>query len=74
VGVNYLSVWSWHKQVARAITSYYEKFPEPIDEMARRIGYRIHPSFLWTFKQDGVDGLVIGLANDGITPFRECFG
>ena len=68
VGVNYLSVWSWHNQSARSITSYYEKFPGPIDEMARQIGYRIRPSFIWTFKRDGANGLVIGLANDGITP------
>jgi hypothetical protein len=61
-------VWSWHKQSARAITSYYEKYPQPIDEMAHRIGYRIRPSFIWTFKRDGNDGLVVGLANDGITP------
>jgi len=27
VGVNYLSLWSWHNQSARSITSYYEKFP-----------------------------------------------
>ena len=36
--------------------------------MARQIGYRIRPSFIWTFKRDGVTGLVIGLANDGIAP------
>jgi hypothetical protein len=68
VGVNYLSVWSWHNQSARSITSYYEKFPGPIDEMARQIGYRIRPSFIWTFNRDGANGLVLGLANDGITP------
>ncbi len=68
VGVNYLSLWSWHTQSAGNLLSYYEKFPEPIDEMARQIGYRIRPSFIWTFKRDGVTGLVIGLANDGITP------
>ena len=34
--------------------------------MARQIGYRVRPSFIWTFKRDGVPGLVIGLANDGI--------
>jgi len=68
VGVNYLSVWSWHNQSARSITSYYEKFPGPIDEMARQIGYRIRPSFIWIFKRDGANGLVLGLANDGITP------
>ena len=68
VGVNYLSVWSWHNQSARSISSYYEKFPGPIDEMARQIGYRIRPSFIWTFKRDGANGLVMGLANDGIAP------
>jgi hypothetical protein len=68
VGVNYLSVWSWHSQSVRSITSYYEKFPGPIDEMARLIGYRIRPSFIWTFERDGAGGLVIGLTNDGITP------
>jgi hypothetical protein len=67
VGVNYLSVWSWHNQSARSITSYYEKYPGPIDEMARQIGYRIRPSFLWRFTRDGADGIVVGLANDGIT-------
>ncbi len=35
---------------------------------ARQIGYRIRPSFIWTFTRDGVAGLVIGLANDGIAP------
>jgi len=66
VGVNYLSVWSWHNQSARSILSYYSKYPEPIEAMARRIGYRIRPSFLWTFQRDRAPGLVIGLANDGI--------
>ncbi len=66
VGANYLSVWSWHNQSARSIQSYYDKYPEPIDSIARRIGYRIRPSFLWTFKRDGIPGVVIGLANDGI--------
>ena len=66
VGVNYLSVWSWHNQSARSITSYYQKFPGPIDEIARQIAYRIRPSFIWTFQRDGANGLVIGLVNDGM--------
>src|SRR5262249_42416921 len=66
VGVNYLSVWCWHNQSAGNILSYYDKYPGPIDEMARRIGYRIRASFLWTFKRDGAPGMVIGLTNDGI--------
>lgn len=68
VGVNYLSLWSWHSQSAANILSYYDKYPGPIDEIARQIGYRIRPSFIWTFTRDGAKGLVVGLANDGITP------
>jgi hypothetical protein len=67
-GVNYLSLWSWHSQSAANILSYYEKFPAPIDEVARKIGYRVRPSFIWTFLRDGAPGLVVGLANDGIAP------
>jgi hypothetical protein len=68
VSVNYLSVWSWHNQNAGNILSYYQKFPGPIDEMARQIGYRVRPSFVWTFKRNGANGIVVGLANDGISP------
>jgi hypothetical protein len=68
VGVNYLSLWNWHNHSAAHLLSYYEKFPGPIDEMARKIGYRIRPSFIWTFTRDGAPGLVVGLANDGIAP------
>lgn len=68
VGVNYLSLWSWHNQSAASILSYYDKFPQPIEEMARKIGYRIRPSFIWTYVRDGAPGLVVGLANDGIAP------
>jgi hypothetical protein len=67
-GVNYLSLWSWHSQSAANILSYYEKFPAPIDEVARKVGYRVRPSFIWTFLRDGAPGLVVGLANDGIAP------
>jgi hypothetical protein len=68
VGVNYLSLWSWHDQSARNILSYYEKCPGPVDDIARRIGYRIRPSYIWTFTRDGTTGLVVGLVNDGIAP------
>jgi hypothetical protein len=67
VGANYLSAWVWHNQNAANLLSYYDKFPGPIDEIARTIGYRIRPSFIWTFTRDGTPGLVIGLANDGIS-------
>jgi hypothetical protein len=66
VGANYLSAWVWHNQNAPNLLSYYDKFPGPIDEMARQIGYRVRPSFIWKFQRDESPGLVIGLVNDGI--------
>jgi hypothetical protein len=67
VGANYWSVWNWHNEAAKNILSYYEKYPEPIDFIARHIGYRVRPSFIWSFKREGTPGLVIGLANNGVT-------
>jgi hypothetical protein len=40
VGANYWSVWNWHNEAAKNVLSYYEKYPEPIDYIARHIGYR----------------------------------
>ncbi|HEY1251149.1 MAG TPA: hypothetical protein VGH97_08145, partial [Thermoanaerobaculia bacterium] len=39
-----------------------------IDAIARRIGYRVRPSWIWSYgeRSKGQTGLVIGFANDGI--------
>ena len=66
LGANYWSVWNWHNIAAKTILSYYEKNPEPIDRIARRIGYRVRPSWIWLFEKQGHPGLVIGFVNDGI--------
>ncbi|MFC1502054.1 hypothetical protein ACFL6A_01415 [bacterium] len=66
LGANYGSLWNWHNIAARNILSYYEKYPEPIDHIARRIGYRVRPSWIWYFKKGGHPGLVMGFVNDGI--------
>ena len=66
VGANYWSVWNWHNEAAKNVLSYYDKYPEPIDYIARHIGYRVYPSFIWSFERDGTPGLVIGLANKGV--------
>ena len=68
VGANYWSVWNWHDEAAANVRSYYDRHPGPIDHAARRIGYRVYPAFIWTFERDGVTGLIIGLANDGVAP------
>jgi hypothetical protein len=66
IGANYWSLWHWHDISARNILGYYEKYPAHIDEIARRIGYRVRPSFVWQTEKDGAPGLVIGFVNDGI--------
>lgn len=66
VGANYWSLWNWHNIAAKNILSYYEKYPGPIDEIARRIGYRVRPSWIWHFEKEGYPGLVMGFVNDGI--------
>jgi hypothetical protein len=33
----------------------------------RHIGYRVRPSFIWSYQDSGYLGLIIGFANDGIT-------
>lgn len=66
VGANYWSLWHWHNIAPEHITGYYEKYPEHIDHIARSIGYRVRPSWIWQFEKDGFPGLVLGLVNDGI--------
>ena len=66
VGPNYFSLWNWHQIQAERLMSYYDRHPEAIDALARRIGYRIRPSWIWAYEKDGAPGLVLGLVNDGI--------
>ena len=46
--------------------SYYRRYPEMIDTIARRVGYRVRPSFIWRYEGADRNGLVVGFANDGI--------
>ena len=66
LGANYFSLWNWQSISADKIQRYYEQFPEAIDDLARSIGYRVRPSWIWSFEKDGYPGLVLGLVNDGI--------
>jgi hypothetical protein len=66
VGPHYFSLWNWHKIQADRLLHYYEQYPDAIDDLARTIGYRIRPSWIWGFEKDGYPGLVLGLVNDGI--------
>ena len=66
VGANYWSLWNFHKIRAEHIMNYYRQYPQAMDDISRRIGYRVRPSFVWAYEKEGSPGLVIGFANDGI--------
>lgn len=66
VDSNYYSLWNWHNISAEGILRYYEKYPDAIDSVAKKIGYRIRPSWVWHIEKEGHDGLIFGLVNDGI--------
>lgn len=66
VGCHYFSLWNWHNIQAERLQHYYEQFPDTINDLSVRIGYRIRPSWIWSFEKDGHPGIVLGLVNDGI--------
>jgi len=66
VGANYWSLWNWHHESADNVLRYYRQYPAQIDLIARRVGYRVRPSFIWHYEAGPQNGLVVGLANDGI--------
>jgi len=66
VGANYWSLWNFHDISAANLMAYYRAFPAWFDRINRRIGYRVRPSFIWSYEQNGYLGLIVGFANDGI--------
>jgi hypothetical protein len=66
IGANYWSLWNFHQISARNLSAYYQAYPAAFDQINRKIGYRVRPSFIWSYKDAGKLGLVVGFANDGI--------
>jgi hypothetical protein len=66
VGANYFSLWNWHRISAAGLQKYYAAYPKALDSLARSIGYRVRPSWIWTYEERGEPGLIIGFVNDGI--------
>jgi len=66
LGVNYWSLWNWHAETAENVLRAYRANQEAVDRIARRIGYRVRPSWIWSYDGKGQTGLVVGLTNDGI--------
>ncbi len=65
VSPTYCSLWNWHNISADNLMNYYNQFPNAIDDLARSIGYRVRPSWIWFF-EDEYPHLILGLVNDGI--------
>ena len=65
LGVNYWSLWNFHQISAKNLLSYYQASPAWFDRINRRTGYRVRPSFIWSYKDSGCLGLIVGFANDG---------
>jgi hypothetical protein len=66
VGANYWSLWNFHQINPQTLMSYYQASPTWFDRINRRIGYRVRPTMIWKYEDNGYVGLVVGFANDGI--------
>jgi hypothetical protein len=66
VGANYWSLWNFHDISAGNLMSWYRAFPKWFDRINRWIGYRVRPSFIWSYEDKGYLGVIVGFANDGI--------
>jgi hypothetical protein len=67
VGAGYFSLWNWHRIRADRLHAYYDKYPDAINALARSIGYRVRPSWVWTYDAGDDFGLILGMVNDGIS-------
>ena len=66
VGANYFSLWNWHRISAAGLEAYYAAHPTALDSLAKSMGYRVRPSWIWSYEERGEPGLIIGFVNDGI--------
>lgn len=66
VGASYFSLWNGQKISAAGLARYYQRYPGALDALARQIGYRVRPAWVWRYERGAEHGLVIGFANDGI--------
>jgi hypothetical protein len=67
LGANYWSLWNWHNIHAEHVMNYYRQYPEGIEGLNRVIGYRLRPAWIWTYGEIAHTGLIVALANGGIS-------
>lgn len=62
IGTSYFGLWTEADNVRR----YYEKYPDSLQAMERRLGYRVRPSLIWQRKRYDTMELILGVVNDGV--------
>jgi hypothetical protein len=62
IGTNYFALWTEADNIRR----YYEKYPDSLHAMERRLGYRVRPSLIWQRKRYDTMELIVGIMNDGV--------
>jgi hypothetical protein len=62
LGANYWSLWTESDNLRR----YYERYPNGLDTLQRRLGYRVRPSWIWQRKRYGTDEVIVAISNDGV--------
>ena len=67
IGANYWSLWNFHQISAKNST---ELLPGISDSGSTgsiaELAINVRPSFIWSYKDGGYLGLIVGFANDGI--------
>ena len=62
IGTSYFGLWTEADNIRR----YYEKYPDSLRAMERRLGYRVRPSLIWQRKRYDTMELILGIVNDGV--------
>lgn len=62
VGANYWALWT----EADNLKQYFERYPDGLAQMKRRMGYRLRPAWVWQRKVHGAFELITAIANDGV--------
>ncbi|HEX4485005.1 MAG TPA: hypothetical protein VH088_01985 [Terriglobales bacterium] len=62
IGTNYFGLWTEADNIRR----YYEKYPDSLQAMEQRLGYRVRPSLIWQRKRYDTMELIVGIVNDGV--------
>ncbi|HET9405626.1 MAG TPA: hypothetical protein VFO39_00150 [Candidatus Sulfotelmatobacter sp.] len=62
IGASYFGLWTEADNIRR----YYQKYPDSLRAMERRLGYRVRPSLIWQRKRYDTMELILGIVNDGV--------